>query len=55
MNEEEMARSVARGLHQYEQERRAEARRLYLRQAWVVIGVGVVFLLGVLWSFGKLG
>ncbi|MFI0859887.1 hypothetical protein ACH4RA_06335 [Streptomyces smyrnaeus] len=54
-NEDEMARAVAQGLHQYEHERREEARRRYLKQAWLGIGAGVIFLLAVLASFGKLG
>ncbi|MGV9506537.1 hypothetical protein ACWDQZ_13115 [Streptomyces tendae] len=54
-SEDEMARAVAQGLHQYEHERREATRRRYLKQAWFGIGAGVIFLLAVLASFGKLG
>jgi hypothetical protein len=55
MNEDEMARAVAQGLHQYREERKAEERRLYIRRGLVSIGALVVFCLAVLASFGKLG
>ncbi|MGY3204624.1 hypothetical protein [Streptomyces sp. TE5632] len=59
MNEEETARAVARGLHQYEKERRAaEARweRQFNRKLMGGILLGfVIFSLATLWSFGKLG
>ncbi|MEU6824063.1 hypothetical protein ABZ921_25820 [Streptomyces atriruber] len=55
VNEDEMARAVSQGLHQYERERREEARRRYLKQAWFTFGAGAIFLLAVLASFGKLG
>ncbi|MFF5857593.1 hypothetical protein ACFY8B_18470 [Streptomyces sp. NPDC012751] len=55
MDEDEMARAVAQGLHQYREERRAEERRLYIRQGLFAIGALLVFCLIVLGSFGKLG
>jgi hypothetical protein len=55
MNEEETARAVAQGLHQYREERRTEERRLYVKRGLVSIGALLVFCLLVLGSFGKLG
>ncbi|MFC9534462.1 hypothetical protein ACFT38_28545 [Streptomyces sp. NPDC056975] len=55
MNEDETARAVAQGLHQYREERRADERRLYIKQGLIGIGALLVFSLLVLASFGKLG
>ncbi|MDX2574900.1 hypothetical protein PV332_05275 [Streptomyces scabiei] len=55
MNEDEMARALTQGLHQYREDRRAEERRLYIKRGLVSIGALLIFCLAVLGSFGKLG
>lgn len=58
VNEEDMARAVTQGLHQYEADRRAAdaaaERRWARKTALVLFGCAVVVGLVVLGSFGKL-
>jgi len=54
MNEDEIARAVTHGLHQYDADRRAAERRWARKTALTLFVVALVFGLLILASFGKL-